>query len=138
MFTATNQTNSFASFTAPGNYTFMFSAANGVHTPAYDAVIVNVMPTLRINLARSGTNVALKWSGGSPPYHLERATSLTLSNWSTCAHDKRHECHAADECERSILPRVRELVWQVGWRCPHRAEPRYASRTRILSLTPAR
>jgi len=82
-FTGTNQTNTIVSFTAPGNYTFMFSAANGVHTPAYDAVIVNVSPTLRINFARSGTNMALRWSGGSPPYHLERATSLALSNWSS-------------------------------------------------------
>jgi hypothetical protein len=81
-FTATNQTNTVVSFTAPGIYTFMFSAANGLHTPAYDAVMVNVVSLLRMNLTRSGTNVALKWSGGSPPYHLERATSLTLSNWS--------------------------------------------------------
>ncbi|HEY0552487.1 MAG TPA: hypothetical protein VGF13_23000, partial [Verrucomicrobiae bacterium] len=82
-FTTTNQANTVVSFIAPGSYTFMFSAANGVHTPAYDAMVVNVMPTLRITFARSGTNVALKWSGGAPPYRLERVTSLALSNWNT-------------------------------------------------------
>jgi hypothetical protein len=60
----------------------MFNAANGVHAPAYDAVIVNVMQTIRMNLVRSGTNVLLQWSGGGPPYRLERTTSLSLSNWS--------------------------------------------------------
>src|SRR5215213_3518679 len=41
-FSATNQTNTTVFFTVPGTYTFMFSAENGLHTPACDAVIVNV------------------------------------------------------------------------------------------------
>lgn len=82
-FSATNQTNTTVSFTLPGTYTFLFSAENGLHTPAYDAVVVSVSPSLRMNIFRSGTNVALRWSGGSPPFRVERATSLTLTNWNT-------------------------------------------------------
>jgi hypothetical protein len=82
-FSTTNQTNTTVSFTVPGTYTFLFSAENGLHTPAYDAVIVSVSSPIRMNIFRSGTNVALRWSGGSPPFRLERTTSLTLTNWST-------------------------------------------------------
>src|SRR5436190_12305452 len=84
-FSATNQTNTTVSFTAPRSYTFMFSAENGLHTPAYDAVIVNVSASsaIRINILRSATNVVLRWSGGSPPFRVERTTSLAPTNWNT-------------------------------------------------------
>jgi hypothetical protein len=82
-FSTTNQTNTIVSFTTPGTYTFLFSAENGLHTPAYDAVIVTVTSIIRLNIERTGTNVALRWSGGSPPFRLERTTSLTVTNWNT-------------------------------------------------------
>jgi hypothetical protein len=82
-FSTTNQTNTVVSFNATGTYTFMFSAENGLHTPAYDAVIVTVTPAIRLNILRSGTNVSLNWSGSTPPYRLERTASLTPTNWST-------------------------------------------------------
>ncbi len=78
----TNQTNTVVSFSAPGTYTFLFSAENGLHTPAYDAVVVTVIPAIRMNIARSGSSVSLNWSGGTVPFRIERATSLTQTNWS--------------------------------------------------------
>jgi hypothetical protein len=81
-FSATNQTDTVVSFTALGTYTLMFSADNGIHTPAYDAVVVTITPTIRMNAVRSDPNVVLQWSGGSPPFRLERASSMA-TNWST-------------------------------------------------------
>lgn len=83
IFSATNQTNTVVSFMAPGAYTFMVAAENGLHTPAYDAVIVTVTSSIQLNISRAGTNVALRWSGGTPPFRLERTTSLSPTNWST-------------------------------------------------------
>ena len=37
-------TNTTASFAAPGTYTLMLSASDGVHAVAYDAVAVTVIP----------------------------------------------------------------------------------------------
>ena len=82
-FSATNQTNGTVSFSAPGAYTFLFSAENGLHTPAYDAVVVTVTPAIRLNLVRSTTNLNLRWNGGTPPFRLERIASLKATNWTT-------------------------------------------------------
>jgi len=82
LFSATNQTNTVVSFTTPGAYTFLFGAENGTHSPAYDVVVVTVGPSLRINIARSGTNLTFNWRGGAPPFRLERATSFAPTNWS--------------------------------------------------------
>ncbi len=82
-FTSTNQTNTTVSFTAPGTYTFLFSADNALHAVAYDAVVVTVTPVIRLAAERSGTNLALRWSGGAAPFRVERGTSFTPTNWST-------------------------------------------------------
>jgi len=81
-FAASNQTNSTVSFSAPGSYTLMFSAGDGLHTPAYDAVVITVVPAIRLSIARAGTNVALRWSGGTAPFQLEQTISLASTNWS--------------------------------------------------------
>lgn len=75
-------TNTSATFTAPGVYTLMLSASNGIHATAYDAVVINVSQAIILNVARSGNNLNLTWSGGTPPYVIERRTNTVLPSWS--------------------------------------------------------
>lgn len=75
------QTNTAVTFTAPGTYTLMLSASNGVHATAYDAVVVSVSPSLVVGITTSGGNVNLTWAGAAPPFVVERATNFPASNW---------------------------------------------------------
>jgi hypothetical protein len=81
MFGNANATNTTATFSAPGTYTLMLSASNGVHAVVYDAVVVTVRDTIRLSLARSGASVSLSWSGGTPPYTVQSAPQLPVSQW---------------------------------------------------------
>ena len=75
------QTNTTATFSAPGVYTLMLSAADGVHAVAYDAAAVTITTGLTLSLAHSGTNIVLNWAGGSPPYSVESSTLSSPSSW---------------------------------------------------------
>ncbi len=77
----TNQTNTTAIFNAPGQYTLLLKADNGVHTPSYDAVIIHVHDAIQMNIQRAGSNVALSWVGGTAPFQLESSPSLSASQW---------------------------------------------------------
>jgi hypothetical protein len=76
------QTNTTASFSAPGVYTLELSADDGVHAVAYDAVVITVTNAIRLTIARSGTNANLTWTGGLPPFVLEKSTALPSAAWS--------------------------------------------------------
>ncbi len=71
-----------ASFSAPGIYTLILSASNGVHAVAYDAAVVTVTQGLVVAISRSGTNLNLTWTGGTPPFEVERSDSLPAAAWS--------------------------------------------------------
>jgi hypothetical protein len=73
-------TNTSATFSAPGTYTLELSANDGVHAVAYDAVVITVAKGINLSIALSGTNVAVSWTGGSPPYVLQSAAALP-ANW---------------------------------------------------------
>jgi hypothetical protein len=75
------QTNTTATFSAPGIYTLMLSADDSVHTVAYDAVIVTVTNGIALSISLSNTNATLSWVGGSPPYVLQQADALPASAW---------------------------------------------------------
>ncbi len=75
------QTNTSATFSAPGVYTLMLSADDGVHAVAYDAVVISVTPAIALAIARTGTNVSLTWTGGSPPFVVEQSTVLPALSW---------------------------------------------------------
>lgn len=77
-----NQTNTAATFTAPGIYTLMLSASNGVHAVAYDAVVITVTSSFALNIARAGGNVNLTWVGGNGPFVVERSATLAADSWS--------------------------------------------------------
>ncbi len=79
------QTNTTASFSAPGVYTLMLSADDGVHAVAYDAVVITVSQIISIAFTRQGTNLNLSWTGGTPPFVVERTGILPASSWSGVA-----------------------------------------------------
>jgi hypothetical protein len=77
-----------ASFTAPGSYTFMVSVTDSIHAVAYDAVVINVMPHVRVadisTRAAVGTaqNVAIAGfiiNGDSPKRVMVRALGPSLA-----------------------------------------------------------
>ena len=76
------QTNTSVTFGAPGVYTLMLSASNGVHATAYDAVVITVSPAISMGISRSGTNINLTWTGGTPPFVIERSSLMPATNWS--------------------------------------------------------
>jgi len=76
------QTNTTANFTISGVYTLMLSADDGVHAVAYDAAVIALTQTITLTASRTGTNLNLSWTGGSPPFVVERATALPAGAWS--------------------------------------------------------
>jgi hypothetical protein len=75
------QTNTSASFSAPGSYTLMLSADDGIHAVAYDAAVITVSSNLPVSISRAGSNVNLSWTGGVPPYLIERTDRLPPNAW---------------------------------------------------------
>jgi len=78
-----HQTNTTATFSAPGSYTLMLSDDDGVHAVIYDAVVITVGQGIALTCRRAGTNLDLSWSGGSPPYVVERSGNLLAAAWET-------------------------------------------------------
>jgi hypothetical protein len=74
-------TNTTAMFSAPGIYTLELSADDGTHAVAYDAVVFTVTNAIHVSVARTGTNLNLSWTGGSPPYVVQRADALPAGSW---------------------------------------------------------
>jgi hypothetical protein len=78
-----SQTNTTAVFSTPGVYTLELSAADGVHAVAYDAVVITVGQGIALAASRVGTNLSLTWTGGSPPYVVERNGNAAAGMWQT-------------------------------------------------------
>ena len=78
-------TNTTASFSAPGVYTLEISAADGVHAVAYDATVITVTNAISVAAVAAGANVILTWSGGTQPYVVQMASSLSPASWSNVA-----------------------------------------------------
>ena len=79
------QTNTTATFNAPGVYTLLLSADDGIHAVAYDAVVMTASQGILLTVSGAGTNVNLNWTGASPPYVLQQAGALPASTWSGVA-----------------------------------------------------
>jgi hypothetical protein len=60
----------------------MLNASNGVHAVAYDAVVVTAASAITLAITREGTSLNLTWTGGAPPYVIERATTFPPIGWS--------------------------------------------------------
>jgi hypothetical protein len=76
------QTNTSASFSAPGVYTLMLSADDNVHAVAYNAVVITVSQGIALAISGTGTNLNLSWTGGSAPYVLQQSPTLPAQSWS--------------------------------------------------------
>jgi hypothetical protein len=76
------QINTTVTFGAPGVYTLMLSADDGVHAVAYDVVTITVSNTINVFISGGGTNVNLSWTGGSAPWVLEKTGELFPASWS--------------------------------------------------------
>jgi hypothetical protein len=76
-----NQTNTTASFSTPGVYILELSAADGVHAVAYAAATITVTNGINVAIAPAGTNANLNWTGGSPPFVVQRADALPANSW---------------------------------------------------------
>ncbi len=70
-----------ASFDKPGVYTLMLNADDGVHAVACDAAVVNVVSQINVLISRAGPDVKIDWTGGNPPYVLERANDPRTNHW---------------------------------------------------------
>ena len=76
------QTNTTATFSTPGVYTLELSADDGVHAVAYGATVITVSNVIVVSATRLGTTLSLSWTGGSPPFVVQRAGSLPSGPWS--------------------------------------------------------
>ncbi|MGZ5537359.1 MAG: PKD domain-containing protein [Chthoniobacterales bacterium] len=70
-----------ATFSAPGTYTLMLSAADGVHAVAYDAVVVRSVPA--VTTARSGNDFVISFATVvGQRYRVEQNNDLVNGQWS--------------------------------------------------------
>jgi hypothetical protein len=77
------QTNTTATFSAPGVYTLELSAVDGVHAVAYDAAVYTVTSVINVSIMAAGANVTLSWTGGTSPFVVQETGALPAGSWST-------------------------------------------------------
>jgi hypothetical protein len=75
------QTNTTASFSAPGVYTLELSANDGIHATAYDATVITVVNGINVSILSAGTNVNVSWIGGTGPYTVQTTGTLPATSW---------------------------------------------------------
>jgi hypothetical protein len=76
--------NTLAAFSAPGVYTLLLSAADGVHAVSYDAVAVRVL--LPVTLARNGADLTISFpTAATQRYRVEYASGFPATSWSVLA-----------------------------------------------------
>jgi hypothetical protein len=76
------QTDTTATFSAPGIYTLELSGDDGIHAVAYDAVIISVINDINLLIALNETNANLTWTGGSPPFVVQQTDTVPAGLWS--------------------------------------------------------
>ena len=76
------QTNTMATFSTPGVYTLELSADDGIHTAAYDALVITVSNAISLSVVRAGTNANLSWTGGIPPFVVQQTVTSPTGPWS--------------------------------------------------------
>ncbi len=76
-FGSPGQAHTTASFSAPGVYTLLLSADDGVHAVAYDAATFTVSQTISLIVSHGTGQLRLDWTGQSTSYVVERAAALS-------------------------------------------------------------
>ena len=86
-----SQAATMATFSAAGTYVLMLSASDDIHTPAYDAVKIQVSPepppqpeSFPVSVAASGSDQVVSFSSVSGR-HYRVLRSVDLSEWQTLA-----------------------------------------------------
>src|SRR5207302_4253619 len=83
-----NSSTANASFNAPGSYTFMVSVTDNIHAVAYDAVVIKVMPNVRmakistraaVGIAQNVAIAGFIINGDSPKRVMVRALGPSLT-----------------------------------------------------------
>jgi hypothetical protein len=73
-----------ASFSLPGRYTLLLRGDDGLHTPAYDAVVVHAL--FQHELLRSGADIIVRFpSVLGRQYRVERASTPNSGTWLSLA-----------------------------------------------------
>jgi len=75
------QTNTTATFSAPGVYTLLLSADDGIHAVAYDAVVITAANSFNLSASVNAPNLNLAWTGGSAPFVVETTSNLFPASW---------------------------------------------------------
>jgi len=75
------QTNTTATFSAPGVYTLELSAADGVHAVAYDAAVFTAIAAINLSIIMTGTHANLSWTGGTAPFVVQETSLLPTGTW---------------------------------------------------------
>ena len=71
-----------ATFSLPGTYTLMLSAADGVHAVAYDALVVQVL--LPVSLGRNGIDLTVTFAtAAGQRYRVEYCSGFPPAEWNT-------------------------------------------------------
>jgi hypothetical protein len=84
-FGQTSAAQTIASFSAPGVYTLLLSAADGIHAVAYDAVVVRVVP--HVAVARTGSDVAISFATAAGQRYLVEQSSALPGSWNVVANN---------------------------------------------------
>ena len=71
--------------------TTSWAPAYGGNTTFNDTLTVIQSP-LRATLMLQGTNAVLNWTGGGPPYRVQRATDLAAGDWTDLLTKPRRRC----------------------------------------------
>lgn len=83
-FSNANQRITNATFSAPGVYTLLLSATDGLHAVTYDAVIVRSLPPS--SLMRVGNDAVVTFAtANGQQYRVEKTSDLSTSQWTTVA-----------------------------------------------------
>jgi len=84
IFADASRTNATVTIPSAGEYLFVLSAADGIHTPRYSAVLIIAttiasVPTLNAKL--QGRNIVLSWDASQGPATLEATSDLGRTGW---------------------------------------------------------
>ena len=74
-------TNTTVTFSQPGVYTLLLSAADNVHAVSYAAVSFTAITGIALNLSHTGTNIVLAWTGGTAPFVVQHTPILPPVAW---------------------------------------------------------
>jgi hypothetical protein len=45
--------------------------------------VINVQDVIHLSIERVGTNITVRWTGGTPPFELQTATSFPATQWTS-------------------------------------------------------